>query len=172
MSLRGLGQHLFDHATVDISQAEIASLKPIGQAGVVQSEQVQQRRIEIVDMDGIPRDVESQFVRLTVRVPTPYTTAGKPCCKAAVMVIAAIVATLHHRSASKFAPPDDQRVVQQPALFKVPQQSRGSLVGRPAIILDAFRQITVLIPDFVKQLNKPHSTFQHPPRQQAIPRVT
>ena len=36
---------------MDIGQAEIAALETIGQLGVIEAQQVQQRRVQIVDVD-------------------------------------------------------------------------------------------------------------------------
>ena len=51
---------------MDIGQAVIAALMAIGQEFVVDAEQVQHRRIQVVDMDGIFDDIVREIVRFAV----------------------------------------------------------------------------------------------------------
>ena len=56
---------------VDIGEAEVAALKTIRQPGVVEPEQVQQRGVQIVDVDPVLNGVEPEFVGLAVDVARP-----------------------------------------------------------------------------------------------------
>src|SRR5262245_30577909 len=52
---------------VDVRQAEVATLKAIRQALVIDSQQMQERRLEVVDVDRILGRAHGQRVRGTVR---------------------------------------------------------------------------------------------------------
>src|SRR5205823_12966365 len=54
------------HPAVDVGQSVFAALKPISQPLVVQAEQVQDGRVQVVDVDGILRHCEAELVRATV----------------------------------------------------------------------------------------------------------
>ena len=51
-----------------IRQPEIAALEPVGQLRVIEAEQVQQRGVQIVDVDRVARDVEAEVVGRAVNV--------------------------------------------------------------------------------------------------------
>ena len=51
---------------MDVGQAEVAALEAVGQSRVVESQEMQDRRVEIVNVHGVARDVESELVRLAV----------------------------------------------------------------------------------------------------------
>ena len=55
-------ENLLDHLAADIRQSEIAALEAIGQPGVVEAEQVQDRRLEVVNVHRVFDDVEAEFV--------------------------------------------------------------------------------------------------------------
>ena len=58
----GLGDDFMGDFTVHISQAEVASAVPKGQFFVVDSHQVQQRRVEIVDVHFLLGSVPAEVV--------------------------------------------------------------------------------------------------------------
>ena len=55
-------QDALDNFTMHICQAELAALKSVRQPFMINSQQVHQRCLKIVDVDSIGCDVESQFV--------------------------------------------------------------------------------------------------------------
>src|SRR5438128_1572250 len=69
---------------------------------------------------------------------------------------------------TEFASPDDERVVEQPALLEILNESRRRLIRIPALPLDLLRQIGVLIPSAMKELHEPHATLGQTPREKAI----
>ncbi len=85
------GQNLFHHVAMDVRQAEIAALEPIGQPLVIDPEAVQQRGVEIVNMDRILGDVVAEVVGLPVRDARFDAAAGRPHRKAPRMVVATVV---------------------------------------------------------------------------------
>jgi len=57
------------HIAMHIRQPEVASLVAIRQARVLQAEQVQDRRLQVVRVDGVRADVEAELVGGAVVVP-------------------------------------------------------------------------------------------------------
>src|SRR6266404_6213877 len=60
------GQERFDDFPVHIGKAEIAALEAIGQPGMVQPEQMQDRGVEIVDVNLLLDGVETELVGLAI----------------------------------------------------------------------------------------------------------
>ena len=56
-------QNFFNDAAVNISQAEVATLKAISQAFVIEAQQVQNRGLQIVNVGLAFGDSKTQFVR-------------------------------------------------------------------------------------------------------------
>ena len=68
------------------------------------------------------------------------------------------------------SPPDDQRLVEHPSLFQIHNQRGGRLISVLGLFRDVFRQIPVLIPAAMEELNETDSAFGQPTRQNAIER--
>ncbi len=121
-----------------VGQTEMAALDFIGQAFVVDAEQVQHRRLEIVDVDGVLGRVVGEVVGLAEREAAFDAAAGHPDREdVGVMVSAERFLSLmspwqngvRPGAPSGSAAPDDQRVVEQPALLEVFDQRGARLVG-------------------------------------------
>ena len=68
----GLGlQQLLHHLARHVGQAEIAALEAVGQLQVVEAEQVQDRGVEVVDVDRVLDDVPADVVGLADRPGRP-----------------------------------------------------------------------------------------------------
>ena len=88
------------------------------------------------------------------------------------MMIAAVVrvgqlALAEHRAA-ELAAPDDQRVVEQAALLQIGDERRRRLIRALALQREIARQIVVLIPAAMIELDEAHVALGEPPRQQAV----
>ena len=88
------------------------------------------------------------------------------------MVIAAVVRlgerALAVDGAAEFAAPDDQRVVEQAALFQVDDQRRRGLIGAFALQREIARQVVVLVPAAMVKLDEAHVALEQAARQQAV----
>ena len=62
----GQRQNRLDDLSLHVGQPEVAALEPVGQPGVVDAEQVQDRRVQVVDVDGVLDDVVGEVVGLAV----------------------------------------------------------------------------------------------------------
>ena len=61
-----LTQHFGDGAAFHIRQAEVAALELEGQLGVIDAQGAEDRRVEIVHVDGVADDVVAEVVGLAV----------------------------------------------------------------------------------------------------------
>src|SRR5204863_6236889 len=93
---------LLDELATHIRQPKIASLKTISQLRMLKSEQPQQRRVQIMDVDFVSGRIEPEFVGTAQGNARLDATAGEPHRETIGMMIPAIIAALDHRRASKF----------------------------------------------------------------------
>ena len=104
--------------TVHISQAKVASAIPEGQFFVVDSHQMQQRRVEIVDvhflLGGVPAEVVGGSVNESRADTSPSEAEG-----VAVRMMFAAVGALAGWGSAEFTAPNDQRIVEQSARLEV-----------------------------------------------------
>src|SRR5687768_13336421 len=97
---------------MDVRQAEVAALEAVGEALVVEAEEVEDGGLEVVDVVLVLDHAEAQLVGLADDLAGLYAAAGEPHGVGVdVMVAADRVADLAHRRAAELAPPDDQRVL-------------------------------------------------------------
>ena len=120
---------------------------------MIKTQQVQQRRVEIVNVYGIFAYVESEVVGRSVDVTAFDATAGEKHREGSIVVVAAIAALSHGR-ATEFAAPDDEGIVEKAAVLEVLDESGDGLVGVLAVFRERFVQTAVLVPGFMEKLNE------------------
>ena len=59
-------QHVLDHIAMHVGQAEIATLEAIGQLLVIDAQAVQDRGVQVVNVDRLVGDVVAEIVGLAV----------------------------------------------------------------------------------------------------------
>src|SRR5262245_66301128 len=82
------GEQLTDDLSADIGQAELASLESVGESLVIQSHQMEDRRVEIVNFDRILDDVVAEIVGASERDAGLDTAARHPDRERARMGVA------------------------------------------------------------------------------------
>ena len=95
---------------MDVCQSIVAALEPVRMTQMVEAQQMKQGGVQIMDMDRIGDDVKSELVGLSVDVSGLDPAPGQPDAEASVVMVATVVATLHHRSPTEFAAPDHERI--------------------------------------------------------------
>ena len=75
-----LTQDAVNNLTMHIGQTILASLKFVGQLLMVHSQQMQDCRIEVVDMNRVINDVVAEFIRLTISDSALYSSTTRYCC--------------------------------------------------------------------------------------------
>src|SRR5690242_12296535 len=110
-------QKLADYIPMHVRQAKVAALKAVGQLGVVEAEQVEDRSVEVVHVDLVLRDVEAQVIAFADGDARLDAAARQPHGESVRMMVAAVVAPLDHGRAPELAAPDHESIVEHPALL-------------------------------------------------------
>jgi len=100
------------NVSVDVSQAKVTAAVAVSQAFVVQTHQVQNRGVQVVDVDFVLDDVEAELIGGSVCQSAFYAAAGQPHCEGVWVVVAA--SSLSGGGAAEFASPHYERFVKQP----------------------------------------------------------
>src|SRR5205807_10384212 len=129
-----LRQKLAHQLAVHVSQPEIAAGVTEDQVFVIQAEQVENRRLQIVHVDLVLHDMEAKLIGSAVSEAALDATAGHPDGKGLRMMIAAEPAAqsrigFDHRRTAELAAPDDQRLIEQTPSFEVGNESGTRLIG-------------------------------------------
>ena len=110
------------------------TLVAIGQLHVIDSEQMQDGGVKIVDVQTILDGMQTDFVRATDDSPTFHTAACHPHGKSVGIVVATVPFFAHWRP-TKFAAPNDERFVEQSALLEIAEQNRLQSIEPQAALL-------------------------------------
>ena len=154
-----------------VGQAEIAPAVPERQLRVIQSEQVQDRRVEIVDVAFVLGHLHSVIVRLAVYHPALHSASGQPR-RESVGEMAAPVIAFRRGRAAKLGRPHDQRLDEQSARFQIADQPRDGLVNiarQRLVRLHIAVRVPILRRAHVNQFDETHAVFDHSPRDQSLP---
>ena len=104
-------------------QTLIEALELVDQLLVVHAHQVEDRRVDVPDVDRVLDDVVAEVVGLAERDAGLDAGAGEPVDESARMVVAAVVGprqlALAVGGPAEFATPDHQRFVEQPAALQI-----------------------------------------------------
>ena len=124
-----LSKDRLDNFAGYIGQPEAPALIFESQALVVDSQQAQQRGVEVMDVHGIFHDVVAKLASLAKNRSRLDAPACHPNGETTRMMIPAVVGAgqfaLRIIGAAELAAPNDQRVVEQAALFEI--SDRGPL---------------------------------------------
>lgn len=116
-----LRQNLLHDAPLRVGQPELATAVAIGELLVVETEQVQDRGVEIVDRHLARYRFGADLIGRTVTIAGLHAAAGEPHGEAADIVIAT-AGKLRVRRTTELATPHDQRLVEHAALLEIGQE--------------------------------------------------
>src|ERR1017187_8501130 len=107
-------QQLGGHCPGDVGQTEVAALRAEGQLGVFQPEEVQDRGLDVVDVNAVGDGGKPELIRLAQGQAGLDPSPGHPHRHGVdVMVAPDGFADLAHGRAPEFTPPDHQRALEQ-----------------------------------------------------------
>ena len=162
----------------DVGQSVVAALESIGEPGVIQAQQVEERRLDVVDVHWAFGDVESQLVGRAVGHAGFQAASGEEEGVREGVVVSADVrasgrAALAERRAAKLAHPDDQRLLQEAAALEVGDQRGDGTVHRRAsadqVVADVLTGIgAVEVPAPVEELHEPNALLDQAAGEQAV----
>lgn len=111
-------EYLRHHSPFHIRQPKIATAIAECQSLVVQSQQVQNRGMQIMDMHLIAGGVETEVIGGAVTEPCFHSAAGHPIRERMRIVVASIV-SLGRRRSSELGAPNEQRIFQQASQLQI-----------------------------------------------------
>ncbi len=100
----------------------------VGEAGVVEAEEVEDRGVQVVDVHAVLLGAEADGVGGAEEGAALDAAAGEPGGEAVGVVVAA-GAALGHGHAAELAAPDDERALEQAAALQVGEQGGDGFVG-------------------------------------------
>jgi len=161
-----LGQERSDDLAVDVGESEISARMTIRQSFVVEAEQMQNGRMQIMDANPVLDRSESKVIGRSVGLASTDATASQPHREAIVVVISACPAFRNWR-ATEFTSPDNERFLKQAATFQIAQQGGGRLINLPTQAGDRLVDILVVIPAAQLDVDVPDAPFDESTRHQA-----
>src|SRR5262245_14321249 len=85
-------QNLLHDPAVDVGEPVVATAVTIGEPLVIEAHEVQDRRVQVVDVDLALQGMPAKLVGGAVHVPAAHAAAGKPHAETEGMVLAAVAA--------------------------------------------------------------------------------
>ena len=95
-----------------VGETEVAALKPEGQLGVIEAEQMENGRVQVMHVDRIPDDVETEVISRAIGDAALHAASREEHGVASIVVVASVAAALNHRRAAELASPNHQRVLE------------------------------------------------------------
>src|SRR5579872_5136510 len=117
-----------DLRVVHVGQPLVAATEVIRHAAVVEPQQVQDRGVQVGDFYPALDGVITKLVGRSVRLASFDSAAGQPQTEPLLVMVAAAASLADGRPA-EFAPPDDERSLEQAATFEVLKEPRRGLIG-------------------------------------------
>ena len=147
-----------------------------GQSFVVETEEMKDGGIEVVDGEDIFDGLASEFIGHAMAETAFHAGSGKPAREAVRIVVAALGTFLKHRHAAKFGAPDDKGFIEQTALLEIAHEGGGGLVEDFAMDVVLFLQFGMTVPiEFaaagvgaIEKLHESYSVLDEPSREDAI----
>src|ERR1700722_396715 len=175
-----LTEQFLHHVTHHVRQSEVTARVAISQLRVVESQLMQQSRVQVVYVYLVLGRREAELVRSPVHVSTFETAARDPHGEAIGVVIAAAYRTavrarfrkLHCRRSPELPAPDHQRIFKHAALLQILEQRRDRPVAfarQLAMFLGDLRVTVPRLPRPVPDLDKANAFFQKTARDQHLP---
>ena len=175
-------QHLFHNVPMHICQATLQAVMVERQSFVIQSHQVQQRCVEVVDGCFVDGCLETEFVAFAVAEALFDSGAGQKTSKRTGVVVTARSVALQERHAAKFGGPHDQCIFQHAALFEIGEQCSRWLIHDLRLHCVSIGDVGVRVPicdsitasgvATVEQLHNPNAFFQQTASKNTVAGVT
>jgi len=157
---------------VDIGESEVTALEPIGELRVVDAQSVEERGVEVVDVDRVFHDVVTVIVGFPVHVTGFDSGTGDPIGEATSVVVATVVGlgqlALAIDGAAELSAPDHEGILEKSPLLEVSNECGAGLVDVAALTANLAGEIAVLIPAAVHELHEADAAFDHAPGEQTI----
>ena len=159
---------------MDMSLVEVHALRAalvlVNEASVIDTEDVQDGGMKVMDVQAVLHGIEPQVVGGAVCSAALHSAASHPHGKSCRVVIAAI-AFFAHGCAAEFATPDDEGLVQQSARLEISEQPGDGLVDCMAeggvLGLDVGMAVPLTTSAAV-ELHEAHAALDESPGKEAV----
>ena len=142
-----LSNDIVNDSPMDVRQSTIETVLAVGQSFVVDTKQVKDSCVEVMDRDFVRDGFVSKLIRLTERKRGFDSCTSKPRGEALNVVISAgFLGRLHGGHPSEFRTPYDKRILQHAALFQVAQQCCSGLVEDFTVSTVTFDDLRMRVP--------------------------
>jgi hypothetical protein len=107
-SHRSTAEHIANDIACDVGQTLIAAVVSNSQSSVIRAQQMQDRRVKVIDADSLVDGFHPEFIGGADGLTAANSAAGQPHC-VAVRIVVATFAALRKRRSAELAAPYDQR---------------------------------------------------------------
>ena len=147
----------------DAGEFLVEALEFVGEATVIDAEEVEDGGVHVADVDGVLSDVVGEVVGFSVNRAPLDAASGHPDGETAGMVIASVVGaaetSLTVDGATEFSAPDDEGVVEQAAVLEVLDEGVAGLVDVAGLQGEISGEVSVLIPTAMENLGEADSAL-------------
>src|ERR1051325_7765437 len=147
---------------------------------MIETKQLQQPCMKIVDMNGILNRLETKFIGCAMDISAEHAATREPHAEAVMIMMASVnfsgVCARSREfdgwSTAEFAAPNHQSIFEHSALFEIRKQGSDGLIAflcQPAMVL---LQIIMVVPRLARtmpHLHKANTTFEQTPGNQQLP---
>ena len=139
----------------------------VGQTFVIKPKLVKNRRLDVVNVHRILRNMESKFIGFSISHPRFDSTTGHPHGIGLRVMVPSRAATkcrivLNHRRAAKLTTPDDQRILKKSLTLEIEDERCRRLVCLSTLIQRVSANIAMRVPTRVVDIDKAHTALHHP----------
>lgn len=157
---------------LDPGEAHIQSLVLERKSLMVDSQQVENRCVEISNVDGFLDDVVAEVVGRSMHGAATDAAACHPDAEASWVVIPTVVGLRQPALAVDRSPelstPDDERIVEHAAHFQILHEGPARLVHIAALQWQVAGEVPVLVPTAVEDLGESHTSLGHAPGEKTV----
>ena len=110
-----LCQQLVGDFTLEVGESEVTSLVSVGQLGVIKTEAVEEGGVEVVDVNFIADNLQTEWIRFTHHLTGLDAPASQPEAEGIGVMVSTsggliFMTSLHHGCAAELSTPDHQRL--------------------------------------------------------------
>ena len=165
---RDLRDDFPNHISRDIREAKISAGMTISEFFVIESEQMQHRRVQIVNARAIFHSFEAEFVCCAIDRAAPHPSTSEPNAEAVMIMVAtqfgfSAVTQLNRRSSPEFTTPKNERILKHPTFFEIGHKSCDGPIDIRGVFANIRFDIVMVVPGLARtmpELNETNAPLQ------------
>ena len=123
-----MGEDFANDVTVNVGQTSMRTIVIIGQPLMVQAEEMQDGRVEVMDVHHVFDGLVAEFIGRAEAETSLHARTGQPRGETLRVMVATFSSFLKRRHPAEFRGPEDERIIQQSTRFQVDQKRRARAV--------------------------------------------